>query len=263
MAEFYTDFVDELEVLTPSMLSDQVGAAALNSMAQRGFVMTIGLTRESVPDLARIGAQPHIVEFAHRDATRRFPNEEAVSKWLSKRRFPLLGFAVEDFTLGDTLSEADMKALDLGDLTMVDYGWFGPEQNKHIAGADVTTAYRVAEEGRRLSRERRFNEADKFKLGLPLGQVLTAVAIDISGVEPAEISLETFASNRAANAMYDLMHFREDPNVPPIACVRPTLKAVGEEVDGKPVYFDELQGGNMVEDFRLNKRYDPTGELTV
>ncbi len=137
-------------------------------------------------------------------------------------------------------------------LIQVAYGWFGPEQNKHIPEADITTAYRVGEGGRRLSRERRFDEADKFKLGLPLGELVVAVATAQYGLPVEKISLETWESN-GANELYDQLGFVQPDDVEPQPDVRPTLKEVGNEINGNIVYHDLEKGKNMVADRRLFK----------
>jgi len=173
----------------------------------------------------------------------------------------LVGYVVTQFDPGDSL-EGKYHRLTMADLEPVEWSWYGYKHNDHLPDAHVTTAYRVGERGQQAARERRIDDQDTFKLGLPLGQITTAFALQ-HGVNWYELSLETNASNIHANKLYDLMHYREDPDVPPEDIVRPTLHRAGEIINGHAVYFDEEQGRNMVRDKRLYKRYDPMGIRTV
>jgi hypothetical protein len=203
---------------------------------------------EHLEELAEMSGQSHIVEFCKSDPGR-FGDKPKVQEWLQKRRVMVGIYAVQDQK--DSVDFADPATFRSENLTQVAYAWFGPETDKEGNDTgEITTAYRVGEAGRELSRERRHDKDDKFKLGLPLGRLVTAVATGVYGVDAERITLETWASN-LANELYDLLGFvltgeREEP--------RPTLEEVGTVINGNVVYFDEKKRCNMVVDTRLFKR---------
>lgn len=224
---------------------------AIHLLAEHGFVAAVGVHQRHIGELAVMARQPHIVEYCPNDPGR-FGDAIKVQNWLHKGRAMVGLYATK---WDRQLDEAQLPDITSRQVIQVAYGWFGPETNKHIPDAGITTAYRVGESGRRLARESRLDASDKFKLGLPLGRLVVSVATNMYAIEPDTISLETWESN-GANALYDILGFVQPEGVEPVEDVRPTLKPVGTVVNGHTVFLGEDKNGqptNMVKDRRLFK----------
>lgn len=257
-AEFHTDFVPTLELLKPGDITNKIGDMALRDMLDHGFVMSVGLMRESVPALAAMAQEDHIAEMCPNDLTR-IGSVPLAGTWLEKGRAPVLVHALREFTPGMILSAADLDNVTLQDLQTGGYNWFGPLKNEHIPGADTTTAYRNGLAGIELARQRRQAMGSDFRPGLRAGQVVTHVAIERFGVSPESLSLEAYASNKKALPIYDIMGYRDVPEAPPEEVERSTLQPVGNEINGHKVRFNG-KGKRVVTDLRLYKRYFPEAE---
>lgn len=248
-ANYPTTFASEMLTLHPDDFTSPYGAGAVQELADNGLVVIAGVTERLAGQIATIGAQAHIREYCPKDATdSRFGSQEAFIKWLGKgggRGMTLIGAVAGQ---EGPLRPSDLDSLREDDITILAYGWSGSEENKHIPGADITTAYRVAEAG-----------AGKG-LGSRLARLVTASAIDVFGVQkPDMISLETWASNKAAVHLYGKVGYEAVDGVKPVADVRPTLHEVGELVNGKKAFLGKKDGKPQVkvEDKRLFKRFNP------
>ena len=257
MATYPTTFTPELRFLTPSDDLGERGSEAVSSLAAHGFVVATGVYEPQVDNLASIAQEPHVEEYCPNDGVKRFVKGDIIVGWLGKGGGRGM-VSIYDIVDGNrSLDESDIIALnrpgrDWGDaeLAMDAYGWSGAEKNKHVPGADITTAYRVSSRGRELAfNSRSEGGEDRFRLGYPLGELVIATAVKKFGADPAKISLETWGSNKA-NDLYDQLGFVE---VARQEDIRPTLKAVGTVINGHEVYLDEETGGNHVADVRLFK----------
>lgn len=243
-----TNFVDEFIPLVPGSGWGEEFDFALWELEMRGFVVALGVHDDFLGDLANMASQRHITEYCPSDPGR-FGDRKKVRDWLEKGRVMVGIYAVNDREKGIDFTNPAVFTRE--NLEQVAYAWFGPEtDDEGNPTKTITTAYRVGEAGRRLARERRLDENDKFKLGLPLGRLAIAAATDIYGVEEDDITLETWASN-AANILYDLLQFVETGRK---VEARPTLEPVGTVINGNEVYYDEARQQNMVLDCRLYKK---------
>lgn len=193
--------------------------------------------------------EPHIVEFCPNDPITRFSGLRQVKAWNAKKR-GFVGIYDVVGSEGKPLSENQLIEITDEDILQLAYGWSGPELNRHIKGADITTAYRVGRFGLALARERRKSEVDHFSLGYPLGELVIASSVVLFGAEPSEISLETWESNQRAVALYELMGFKMKARA---ADERPTLQPAGTEINGNVVSLKKEGkhiGRNMVTDTR-------------
>lgn len=95
------------------------------------------------------------------------------------------------------------------------------------------------------------DEDDRFKLGLPLGELVIATVVLRYGVDPSEISLEAWRSNKA-NGLYDTLGF--GPTLAEEDDIRPTLEEPGVKIDGHEVFYDAATDRNMVQDTRLFRK---------
>jgi ribosomal protein S18 acetylase RimI-like enzyme len=250
MANYPSTFAAEITPLTPDDFSSQYGAGAVSLLAERGFVVMAGVTQYQGDQIARIGVERGVREFCPKDATdSRFGTRAAMAEWLGKgggRGMTIIASVVD---YDKPLSMADIAALRDEDLKVRAYGWSGYELNKHIPGADITTAYRVSE------------TAAGNGLGKLLVRLVTASAVDVFEVkDPATISLETWASNTVAVGLYGKVGYESGEGIKPITDVRPTLEEPGTIINGKKVFLTRKNGElvTMVEDKRLFKRFNPT-----
>lgn len=249
MANYPSTFATEITPLRPQDFSSSYGAEAVSLLAERGFVVMAGVTKYQGDQIARIGDERGVREYCPRDASdSRFGTRKAMAKWLGKeggRGMNLIGSVVG---YDGPLSMADIMALRDEDVRVQAYGWSGHETNKHILGADITTAYRVSE------------TAAGKGLGKLLARLVTASAVDVFEVkDPATISLETWASNRVAVSLYGKVGYEPVEGVKPVADVRPTLEEPGTLINGKKVFLTKKDGNlvTMVEDKRLYMRFNP------
>lgn len=203
-------------------------AAALAALHTAGADAVLGLDEPTVPLVAAAASEPGIVEFCPNDATR-FADVPAARKWAAKGR-------------------AFVGIVGPGPDRLLAYGWSGPEHNEHIAGADVTTAYRVTAAGQAFARRVRAGGAHDFRLGLLLGELVIAAAVAVGDVAESDVSLETWGSNRAARQVYADLGFVQPDGVPEVPAVRPTLQPVGAEVNGAIVRADGAR--HVVDDRR-------------
>lgn len=246
-----TDFADQFEVLQVSPDLTPQANDAITAAAAHGFVAATGLQRARAGDITVMAAEPHIREFCPNDESR-FGSEPQMVRWLQQGRKMVGLYAVHD-VISVSLNEAD--SLTPADVQQAACGWYG------LARQMVTTAYRVGTVGQWLAAERRFDEHDRFKLGLPLGEIVTAVALR-DGVMPGQLSLETWASNSGANRLYDQMRYRQPDWFKPEPADRPTLRPVGDVITvpglgERTVRYDQELQTAVVEDLRLFKTYQP------
>lgn len=247
MTNYPTQFVPELRFLTSEDNLGDRADEAIDNLAAHGFVIAEGVHLSQVGRISEMAGEQHIVEYCPNDK-RRFGSIEKVAAWLGKGGGRGMVSIFEVIDEDRPLSEDDIRSLNADDVSQVAYGWSGFGVNEHIPGADITTAYRVGQRGRELAYERRNGEEDRFKLGLPLGELVIATAVLRYGADPRQISLEAWESNKA-NGLYDTLGF--GPTAVKQEDVRPTLEEVGTVVSGNEVFFDESAGNNMVRDTRL------------
>lgn len=252
MTNYPTTFASELHFLTEEDNLGDRASQAISTLAEHGFVAAEGVHLSQVGSIAAMAGERHIVEYCPNDL-KRFGSEEKVATWLGKGGGRGMVGIFEVVGEDDPLSVGDIHALTSNDVSQVAYGWSGFGVNEHIPGADITTAYRVGRRGRELALERRVDEDDRFKLGLPLGELVIATAVLRYGADPSEISLEAWRSNKA-NGLYDTLGF--GPTLAEEDDIRPTLEERGTRIDGHEVFYDPAADKNMVQDTRLFRRLE-------
>ena len=222
----------KVELLVPGTGLGERADASLEALHAHGFVAGVGLTEAQGGSFAVMAGQRHIREMCPNDLGR-FGTPALRREWQSKGR----GFAgIYDVQKneGQPLSVEDVLAIDEDELQAVVWGWSGEETNKHIKGADVTTAYRVGERGRELARER------GLKLGIHLGEVVLGTAVNVFGAPAERISLEAWEMNSPALAIYDAMGFEKKAVSKPE--YRPTMHRLGDVVNAQTVQEVEIKG---------------------
>lgn len=191
---FPTELVTQPEIITPgSQLGDRA-EYYLQKLARRGATVAVGLSSDVLPMVQTIASEPKVAEYCPGDAgdirgnNGRFDTIDHAQRWVKKGR----GF------VGIYSADDELLA----------YGWSGREQNRILPDAGVTTAYRVGSSGSRLARIMRSEGCEvDFSMGIALGELIIATAVQLHGVRPGEISLETWESNQPARALYDRLGF--------------------------------------------------------
>lgn len=259
-----TTLAPEVRLLTPDMELGDPAIAALQELHDHGFVAGIGLTEYHQPFIARIANERPVREFCPNDAATRVGTLPIAREWNGKGggRGYVSIFDLPD-NQGEPLSAADLGYIEDVDMLPVAYGWSGFLRNKHIPGADITTAYRTSTHGRQLARERREGPDDHFGLGWPIGELVIAAGVHVFGADPKQVSLETWASNKSAVALYDRIGFVLRATE---VDKRPTLQEVGTIINGHEVYRGVDSKGNpanMVRDTRLFQQLGITHPLAA
>lgn len=246
--EFPTTFAPEMQIITPEMGLGEDIDAELHSLMNRGIVVGHGLTEHLADSLAESSTQPHIIEFCASQPTR-FGDRQLAEKWQGKGRMMVSFNQIEGYE-NQPLTTADLLAVSEEELRDVAHGWAGGEKNKHIPDADVTTAYRVVERGLRQG------------FAKPLAKMVVGLTTALYGVDPEQVSLETWKSNNYAVHTYLSSGFTQVATTPD---VRPTLQKQGTKINGQEVFSVTKNGVTTykVPDVRLFMRNDPNGRFVV
>lgn len=191
------------------------GNTAMSMLEEYGFAAFVGITPTTLKQIQAASRERGIAEFCSNDKNRY--SDTNFLEWLKKNRIS---------------PHIQVPADSLGA-----YSCVGPEKNKRIPGADFTTAYRVTEAGSTAAREIRDNIEPSFRLGLLLGELVLAISVTQLGLQPSDISLETWKSNHKARRVYDDLGFVQKNELLEEEG-RPTLHNLGEFVDGHPVFVD-------------------------
>jgi hypothetical protein len=235
-----TDFAPEFRPFTPDDDLGEAGSAAVRLLANHGFVVAEGVLRSQVSRLGEIAQEPHIVEYCPKDPVTRFGDVDMVTAWLEKGR---VSVPIYEVSPGKPLTTADIRRLDEGDVSTIVNSWWGREKNKHIPSAPITSAFRTSQRGRELGRE----------LGIRFGALSVDLVLTSAGVvheeDLHEFSLENWKSNRAGGKLYEAKGFVLGAE--PMEDERPTLKNVGDEIDGNVVYVHPEKLTNYVRDTRM------------
>lgn len=101
-------------------------AAALQTLAEKGFYVQLGITAEDVAALQALSHQTSILKYCPRDCTERFKDEPTVRHWLLKERLVFL------------LKEKSTERL-------AGIAWTGPGTSPHIPEGKLTGGLRLSE----------------------------------------------------------------------------------------------------------------------
>lgn len=148
-----TTLVDRVTFLLPDTGLGRRADDALDALHRKGFVAGVGLTEQHVPDVYTMAQEPAIVEYCPKDQVARFV-PEVVRSWIGKaggRGYAAIYDVPENG--GAPLYDDQIENLSDSAVTPVAYGWSGYKKNKYIAGADITTAYRVGAAGVELAHD--------------------------------------------------------------------------------------------------------------
>ncbi len=219
---FPTELADSALVLDGSIPLGRRGDAAVATLGRNGLQASVGLEVRGVDRLVGVTTEQHIVEFCPSDRNR-FADVDACRIWASKQR-------------------AFVSIADLASSELLAYGWSGPETNKHVPGADITTAYRVTRFGQTITKRIRESGENDFRLGIQLGEMVIASAVHLFGASPDAVSLETWGSNGAARHLYALLGFVQLDSAPNEPASRPTFEPLGANVGGREVRLDPARG---------------------
>ncbi len=168
MPHLPTTLAESLTPVTPDLLYDDVGRAALQQLQTAGYAVCIGLRPDDLPQVQAIANQNGVQEFCPNDLRTRFGSLPMATKWQEKGR---LFFQLRK----------------LGQAGLAGYGWTGPETCDHLPDCDNTFAVRLSE----------------AVAGQGLANLFTTVIVSGSMAQGMRrIGLETWASNIAAWKAY-------------------------------------------------------------
>jgi hypothetical protein len=194
------------------------GNSAVATLLKHELQPSVGLDRSIIEHLVGVTGEDHIVEFCPTDR-RRFADVAACQEWVQKHR-------------------AFVAITDSASSALLAYGWSGPDKNKHIPGADITTAYRVTRAGQAATKLARERGDGDFRLGMYIGELVIATATQLYGASPDSVSLETWGTNVAARHLYELLGFVQLDTAPNEKATRPTLKPLDTHVGNAQVRAD-------------------------
>ena len=101
-------------------------AAALQTLAEKGFYVQLGITAADVTALQALSHQTSILKYCPRDCTERFKDEPTVRHWLLKERLVFL------------LKEKSTERL-------AGVAWTGPGTSPHVPDGKLTGGLRLSE----------------------------------------------------------------------------------------------------------------------
>ncbi|MBL8121136.1 GNAT family N-acetyltransferase [Candidatus Saccharibacteria bacterium] len=125
MNTFPTTFTDTY--FLDSSTTSGAEQAALQSLAEKGFGIQLGLSTEDVPALQALSVQTSVLKYCPKDCTERFKDLPTIEKWLEKERLVFL-----------------LKEKSSGQLAGV--AWTGPGTSSHIPGGKLTGGIRLSED---------------------------------------------------------------------------------------------------------------------
>ena len=171
--------------IAPDSIGNPALQASLATLNELGVHAYMGLDEPTRQAITKASQQRHIVEFCPNDK-KRFGTPDAADKWQAKGR-GLITFWRDG---------------------LLNYEWAGMEPNRHLPDYPVTTAYRVTTAGAALNAEMR-EDNPTFSLALTAAQLLLHYSVRTWGTSRAEISLETWNSNKRAGRLYEKLGFRD------------------------------------------------------
>ena len=125
MKPFPTQLATTPVVLGPNDTEGST-AAALQTLAEKGFYVQLGITAEDVAALQALSHQTSILKYCPRDCTERFKDEPTVRHWLLKERLVFI------------LKEKSTERL-------AGVAWTGPGTSPHISEGKLTGGLRLSE----------------------------------------------------------------------------------------------------------------------
>ncbi len=125
MKPFPTQLATTRVVLGPNEVEGSI-AAALQTLAEKGFYVQLGITVADVTALQELSRQASILKYCPRDCTERFKDEPTVRHWLHKERLVFL------------LKEKSTEQL-------AGVAWTGPGTSPHIPEGKLTGGLRLSE----------------------------------------------------------------------------------------------------------------------
>ncbi|MCA9326913.1 GNAT family N-acetyltransferase [Candidatus Saccharibacteria bacterium] len=172
MNTYPTDYSDS--VLIDAQALTEAGQASVQKLAERGYEVRIGMTRDDASHIRELALEPSIIEYCPNDCGSRFKDEPSTTHWLEKGRAVYL--LVETAT---------------GDLA--GYAWAGTGESPHIPGGTETFAVRISEKHQGKG------------LATPYSHVVIDATQRLYGAE--HLWLEAWQSNAGAVHVYEKLGF--------------------------------------------------------
>jgi len=195
MIDYPSTFSENILSLPTAGLS-QDDQAALQQLADQGYGLYYGLTKQYAEAIIAMALEADIREYCPRDSAERFASLEATQQWLGKKR-------------GMFLLLANSAG---GQLELAGYGWAGAETSAEVTGGQTTFAVRIGQKHQGNG------------LATPFCRLIVDGAATMYGGR--DFWLETWGSNGGAVHIYHKLGFE---TVAEKAAERPT--ADGSRVD--------------------------------
>ena len=176
-----SSFPSTFAVATKPLSSAEFAACdrlLIKQLADKGYEVHPGLTREFANTISRMCLQPSIKEYCPNDSGKRFADRAAAQHWLAKGRGVFLL----------------LKRLENGRLELVGYGWAGKASSSQVPNGQTTFALRIGEAGQGQG------------LAAPFARLIVAAAAKLYGAQ--DLWLETWGSNGGAVHVYHKIGFQ-------------------------------------------------------
>lgn len=125
MKPFPTSLATAAQFLMPDGVNEATNAA-VQTLAEKGFAVQVGITVPDIPALQALSVQASILKYCPKDCTERFKDEPTIRRWMQKER---LTFLLKESATGELAGIA----------------WTGPGTSPHISGGKLTGGIRLSE----------------------------------------------------------------------------------------------------------------------
>lgn len=203
MSKYPTELYPTLLDIPVATLSNDANQS-FSTLAEKGYIIKEGLTKEIIEQLQNIITEDSIREYCPKDQSERFTNVQIAENWMQKgRAFYVLLHAENNSSI----------------ITIAGYGWIGEKQTSLVPGGETTFSLRISEQHQGNG------------LAGPFSACMLSAAQEKYGAK--KLWLETWASNRGAVHIYHKLGFH---NVAEKEDQRPSL--VAPQINDTRIYMD-------------------------
>jgi hypothetical protein len=251
MNTYPTELAPRLTFLTPAIDLGERGNAALQAVNQAGFVAAVGLTRPFLPHVRQAARDKQVREYSW-DDEEHFRTVASARRWHSCGRGVVGLFAVE-------MDATNMSPKELAMLeayrAMPQEAWAWASRNNGTV--DVACRLSAGAEGKVLA-PKDAKTPTPFPLRAHFGELVLGAAVKLFGSPPDKVRLTHWDSNAAKTRYFPAGPDNGFATVDRTPLIRPTLRPVGEIINGSPVR-QSMKGKypiRIVQDLRVTSRLE-------